>query len=100
MPVYDDGNNQWTGYYSDEDRYRTAQCNVDGARFSERSVGPVNFVLERHGRGLLSPAPSSMPVYDDKDKRCSDEDSHQATQCNVDGARFSERNVGPVNVVL
>ena len=45
MPVYDDGNNQWTGYYSDEDRYRTAQCNVDGARFSERSVGPVNIVL-------------------------------------------------------
>ena len=66
---------------------------MDGARFSERSVGPVNFVLERHGRGLLSPAPSSMPVYDDKDKRCSDEDSHQATQCNVDGARFSEQKL-------
>ena len=45
MPVYDDGNNQWSGYYSDEDSYRTAQCNVDGARFSERRVGPVNVVL-------------------------------------------------------
>ena len=30
-----------------------------------------------------------MPVYDDKNKRCSDEDRHQAAQCNVDGARFS-----------
>ena len=98
MPVYDDGNNQWTGYYSDEDRYRTAQCNVDGARFSERSVGPVNFVLERHGRGLLSPAPSSMPVYDDEDNHreghCNNEDSFWAAQCNVEGARFSERSLG------
>ena len=98
MPIYDDGNNQWTGYYSDDDRYRTAQCNVDGARFSERRVGPDNIVLERHGRGLLSPAPSSMPVYVDEDNHreghCSNEDSFWAAQCNVEGARFSERSLG------
>ena len=39
MPVYDDEDNHRAGHCSSEDNFWAAQCNVEGARFSERSLG-------------------------------------------------------------
>ena len=39
MPVYDDEDNHREGHCSNEDSFWAAQCNVEGARFSERSLG-------------------------------------------------------------
>ena len=39
MPVYVDEDNHREGHCSNEDSFWAAQCNVEGARFSERSLG-------------------------------------------------------------